>query len=184
MLKRGKKSKKDESVQILTETIKSILSYMDDITNRIKEFEVEIKTLNLRLDHIERNIAHTSTAPTAPAELPPLPQFPTSRTSQPPSGIPTLQGPPRDVKSELDSVLKGGRKLKSIEQGKHDQFMELRSAVHEEYKSTRKKPKQSSKAPISPVTSVPESQNDSETRDQLKNDLDESLKKMQKKMRR
>jgi hypothetical protein len=183
MLKRGKKSKKVDtaSVQILTETIKSILSYLDDITDRLKEFEVEIKSLTLRLEHLERNLTHSSVSPKVPPELPPLPHLESSRQVQRPHEANTYQGPPSDVKSELKTVLEGGRRLKTVEQGKHDHFMELRSAVHEEYKSSRQKPRQ---APISPLTSAPQSGNDSEGRNQLKNDLDDSLKKMKKKLKK
>ncbi|MHA1213753.1 MAG: hypothetical protein ACTSR2_04755 [Candidatus Hodarchaeales archaeon] len=161
-----RKDKDFATLQMVNDATKTMIAYMKDLTNAIERLDYEIKVIKNRLDQLQGSSKHQSPL----GAHRPIKQ--TKRTSHLPEPPRVVYSQANDLKSELETVIHGGIKLKSVKQGKEEELQELRSAVHEEFKRKR--------------INTNESQSDSisDLKSQLTRDLEESLNNILKKKKK
>ncbi|MHA2176123.1 MAG: hypothetical protein ACXABI_14950 [Candidatus Hodarchaeales archaeon] len=137
------------SVKMVTEATKAILQYVKNFAEGLNQLNEEIMFLMERVERLEKKMGVKSKRKKkkqkkgASFSLPPPPSVSYGGLNDEPAPVESYpstlspqRGEPEDVKSELRSVLAGGVKLKSVEEGKREHYQELQSAVFEEFKQT------------------------------------------------
>ncbi|MHA1971684.1 MAG: hypothetical protein ACTSW1_01755 [Candidatus Hodarchaeales archaeon] len=157
-----KKDKDFATIQMVNDATKTMITYMKDLTSAIERLDSEIRVIKSRLDQLQGS----NTARPPLGAPPPFKQ--SKKTSILPDPPKVTYSQPNDLKSELETVIHGGIRLKSVEQGKKEELQELRSAVHAEFKMKR----------------AGTTNNESDLKVQLTKDLEESLNNILKKKKR
>lgn len=137
------------SVKMVTEATKMILEYMKNFAEGLNELNEEIRFLMERVEKLEKGMGVKSKRKGKKQK-----EMPAFSLPHPPSvsygvnddrteSIDPFEGsftPPRgesqELKSELRSVLAGGIKLKSVEEGKREERRGVPSPVYEDFKKT------------------------------------------------
>ena len=180
-MRRKKKLDKDiANNKTIADISKTMLQYMQKLTNAITKLDSEMNSLATRIEKLESRSSLPSSTHRhgkPPIELPVLPNISTKRKKK--SRISSNMNhslPPDDLQLELRSVLDTGPSLKTVDEGKKEHYKEIQTAVHDEYKKLGFKSRSIGSNNLS-------SKSDSELKNELSKDLDEAIERIKKKLK-
>lgn len=180
-----RKKKAGENIandQTITDISKTMLHYMQKLTNAITTLDSEMKYLTTRIEELESRSSLSSSTHRPvkpPIELPVLPNIGVKKKKKKKPSISSNMNhhlPPDDLQLELRSVLDQGPKLKTVDEAKKEHYKEIQTAVHDEYKKISIKSRNKGSNNLS-------SKSESELKNELSRDLEKEFERIKKKLK-
>jgi len=182
MRRKKKADKNNANNQTITDISKTMLHYMQKLTNAITTLDSEMKYLTTRIEELESRSSLSSSTHRPvkpPIELPVLPNIGVKKKKKKKQSISSNMNhlPPDDLQLELRSVLDQGPKLKTVDEAKKEHYKEIQTAVHDEYKKIGVKSRNKGSNNLA-------SKSESELKNELARDLEKEFERIKKKLNR
>lgn len=179
-MRRKKKTDEDfANNKAITDISKTMLHYMQKLTNAITTLDSEMKSLTTRIEELESSSSLSSSTHRPvkpPIELPVLSNISTKQEKKPIiSSNKNHNLPPDDLQLELRSVLVKGPKLKTVDEAKKEHYKEMQTAVRDEYKKIDLKSRNKGSNNLS-------SKSETELKNELSRDLEKAFEQIKKKL--